>query len=245
MEAMLYALAAKFLDKTELRKVTEKINMALLGQLLIEDGIGKGEMIKLISLVMKKMKKGLFPEETAELPEKSPDCVSRIYAAVQANPRLFISLFISPFISFHRHHKPFPVILHIIPVPVLFRLGIPHLTAPDSQPPGRLIGIYVHGYFRRISHVIAEPHITEFIVDTCFNHFPGICLLIPNVQLIRYNSHVFCPLSIPGGRYGIPHRHAPSPLQIYAKGHQNQRCPHQSFSHFHHTPTCIIIHIVL
>lgn len=71
MEAMLYALAAKFLDKTELRKVTEKINMALLGQLLMEDGIGKGEMIKLISLVMKKMKKGLFPEETAELPEKA------------------------------------------------------------------------------------------------------------------------------------------------------------------------------
>lgn len=57
MEAMLYALATKFLDKTELRKVTEKINMALLGQLLMEDGIGKGEMIKLISLVMKKMKK--------------------------------------------------------------------------------------------------------------------------------------------------------------------------------------------
>lgn len=39
MEAMLYALATKFLDKTELRKVTEKINMALLGQLLMEDGI--------------------------------------------------------------------------------------------------------------------------------------------------------------------------------------------------------------
>lgn len=93
MEAMLYALATKFLDKTELRKVTEKINMALLGQLLMEDGIGKGEMTKLISLVMKKMKKGLFPEETAELPEKSPDCVSRIYAAVQANPGLFILLF--------------------------------------------------------------------------------------------------------------------------------------------------------
>jgi len=59
MEAMLYALATKFLDKTELRKVTEKINMALLGQLLIEDGIGKGEMIKLISLVMKKTRKCL------------------------------------------------------------------------------------------------------------------------------------------------------------------------------------------
>ena len=75
MEAMFYALAIKFLDKTELRKVKEKINMTLLGQMLMEDG-------------MKKMKKGLSPEETAELLEESPDCVSRIYAAVQANPGL-------------------------------------------------------------------------------------------------------------------------------------------------------------
>ena len=39
MEAMFYALAIKFLDKTELRKVKEKINMTLLGQMLMEDGI--------------------------------------------------------------------------------------------------------------------------------------------------------------------------------------------------------------
>ena len=45
-------------------------------------------MTKLISQVMKKMKKGLSPEETVELLEESPDCVSRIYAAVQANPGL-------------------------------------------------------------------------------------------------------------------------------------------------------------
>lgn len=88
MEAMFYALAIKFLDKTELRKVKEKINMTLLGQMLMEDGIEKGEMTKLVSLVMKKMKKGLSPEETAELLEESPDCISRIYAAVQANPGL-------------------------------------------------------------------------------------------------------------------------------------------------------------
>nr|WP_304052280.1 hypothetical protein [Enterocloster clostridioformis] len=95
MEAMLYALAIKFLDKTELRKVKEKINMTLLGQMLMEDGIEKGEMTKLISQVMKKMKKGLSPEETAELLEESPDCVSRIYAAVQANPGWLTSLLLS------------------------------------------------------------------------------------------------------------------------------------------------------
>ena len=72
MEAMLYALATKFLDKTELRKVTEKINMALLGQLLMEDGIGKGEMTKLISLVMKKMKKRTFPGRDSRAAGKKP-----------------------------------------------------------------------------------------------------------------------------------------------------------------------------
>ena len=38
-------------------------------------------MTKLVSLVMKKMKKGLSPRRTAELLEESPDCISRIYAA--------------------------------------------------------------------------------------------------------------------------------------------------------------------
>ena len=83
MEAMFYALAIKFLDKTELRKVKEKINMTLLGQMLMEDGIEKGEMTKLVSLVMKKMKKGLSPEETAELLEESPDCISRDWPALR------------------------------------------------------------------------------------------------------------------------------------------------------------------
>ena len=108
MEAMFYALAIKFLDKTELRKVKEKINMTLLGQMLMEDGIEKGEMTKLVSLVMKKMKKGLSPEETAELLEESPG-----YFISYNNPGFLFLL------SLHRHHKPFPVILHIIPVPVL------------------------------------------------------------------------------------------------------------------------------
>ena len=35
---------------------------------------------------------------------------------------------------------------------------------------------------------------------------------ISYVQLIRNNGYVFCPLSIPGGGYGIPHRHAELPV---------------------------------
>lgn len=90
MEAVLYALAIKFLNKTDLAKVKEMMGMTLLGQMLMEDGIKKGlkkgEMTKLISQVMKKAKKGLSPEETAEILEEDPMVISRIYHAVKEYP---------------------------------------------------------------------------------------------------------------------------------------------------------------
>ena len=60
--------------------------MTLLGQMLMEDGLKKGEMIKLISQVMKKAKKGLSPEETAEVLEEDLTVISRIYNAVKEHP---------------------------------------------------------------------------------------------------------------------------------------------------------------
>ena len=90
MEAVLYALAIKFLNKTDLAKVKEMMGMTLLGQMLMEDGIKKGlkkgEMTKLISQVIKKAKKGLSPEETAEILEEDPMVISRIYHAVKEYP---------------------------------------------------------------------------------------------------------------------------------------------------------------
>ena len=90
MEAVLYALAIKFLNKTDLAKVKEMMGMTLLGQMLMEDGIKKGlkkgEMTKLISQVMKKAKKGLSPEETAEVLEEDLTVISRIYNAVKEHP---------------------------------------------------------------------------------------------------------------------------------------------------------------
>lgn len=42
MQAVLYALASKFLDVCELEEVKEAVAMTLLGQMLVEDGIKKG-----------------------------------------------------------------------------------------------------------------------------------------------------------------------------------------------------------
>ena len=60
--------------------------MTLLGQMLMEDGIEKGRNIKLISLVMKKMKKDFSREETAELLEKARIASAGFTPQVQANP---------------------------------------------------------------------------------------------------------------------------------------------------------------
>ena len=104
MEAVLYALAVKFLDKAELAKVKEKMSMTLLGQMLMEDGIEKGiekgieqgikkgiergEMIKLISQVIKKAGKGMLPNGIAEVLEENPAVINRIYSAVREHPDL-------------------------------------------------------------------------------------------------------------------------------------------------------------
>lgn len=94
MEAVLYTWAVKFLNKTDLAKLKESMGMTLLGQMLMEDGIRKGlekglekgEMIKLISLVMKKARKGLSPDETAEVLEEDIRVITRIYDAVEECP---------------------------------------------------------------------------------------------------------------------------------------------------------------
>lgn len=70
------------------------MGMTLLGQMLMEDGIRKGlekglekgEMIKLISLAMKKARKGLSPDETAEVLEEDIRVITRIYDAVEECP---------------------------------------------------------------------------------------------------------------------------------------------------------------
>ena len=42
MEAILYTLAQKFLTTTELEKIKEMMNMTILGEMILQDGIEKG-----------------------------------------------------------------------------------------------------------------------------------------------------------------------------------------------------------
>ncbi len=43
MEAILYTLAQKFLTTEELKKVKERMNMTVLGEMILQDGIEEGQ----------------------------------------------------------------------------------------------------------------------------------------------------------------------------------------------------------
>lgn len=90
METILYALAVKLLDAGELEKVKEKIGMTLLGEMLVADGMEKGlkegvqlgraegGIMKLISQIHRKIRKGLKPEEIADQLEEDPGTVREL-----------------------------------------------------------------------------------------------------------------------------------------------------------------------
>ena len=61
MQSVLYALAMKVLTKDEIKKVQEMMTMTLLGQMLMEDGIEKGEFKNMRELI----RDGLLSMETA------------------------------------------------------------------------------------------------------------------------------------------------------------------------------------
>lgn len=78
METILYALAVKLLNGDSLEHVKEKFAMTLLGEMLVADGERKGELIKLISLIRKKLHRGFEPEEISELLEEELPVVQKI-----------------------------------------------------------------------------------------------------------------------------------------------------------------------
>ena len=99
MEAVLYALAIKFLEKEELKQVKERIRMTLLGQMLRDDGIAeglkkgmekgmeKGEWLKLIAIVGKKYRKGQASSEIAADLMEEEGMIDRIVAILSSNPQ--------------------------------------------------------------------------------------------------------------------------------------------------------------
>ena len=79
IEAILYTMADKFLEKAELREIEEVIAMTELGKMLFEHGVErglqrglqKGGQQKMMELVKRKLSKGQTEAEIAEALEES------------------------------------------------------------------------------------------------------------------------------------------------------------------------------
>jgi hypothetical protein len=82
IESMLYAFADKFLDGKDLEKVKEEISMTKLGEMLVEDGIKKGEEKKAIETAKIAIKKGLSDELICELTGLTESQVSIIRQSI-------------------------------------------------------------------------------------------------------------------------------------------------------------------
>lgn len=74
LEAMLYAMADKFLDAVDLEKLKEEISMTILGQMIWEDG--RTDTLK--NLVKIKLEKGKTLEEIAEDLEQSLETIKEL-----------------------------------------------------------------------------------------------------------------------------------------------------------------------
>ena len=96
MESMIYALAEKLLDRDTFDRVKKKIDMEFLQEMLAEDGeqdkmqreymegIRKGEVIKLVSQVRKKMLRGLEEDQIAEMLEEEFSVIQKICGILRA-----------------------------------------------------------------------------------------------------------------------------------------------------------------
>lgn len=84
IEAMVYAMADKFLDSGDLEKLKEEIKMTRLGAMLYEDGIEvgieRGERQKLKTQIEKKIRKGYTAGEIAEMLEEDAEEIRQVIA---------------------------------------------------------------------------------------------------------------------------------------------------------------------
>lgn len=82
VEAMIYAMADKFLDSMDLEKMKEEIAMTRLGQIIWEDGVTKGEergKTKTLKRQIKvKLEKGKTVEEIADALEEKPEMIEEL-----------------------------------------------------------------------------------------------------------------------------------------------------------------------
>lgn len=78
IEAMLYAMADKFLDAMDLEKLKEEMTMTRLGQMIWEDGVEKGKTDTLTQKIRIKLEKGKTVEEIADDLEESTEKIEEL-----------------------------------------------------------------------------------------------------------------------------------------------------------------------
>lgn len=91
IEAVMYAMAEKFLNEVDMEEVREAVKMTKLGTMLInegrEEGREEGRCKNIISLVLRKIRKGYSAIEIADILEEDKNVVQKIYdAAVAESP---------------------------------------------------------------------------------------------------------------------------------------------------------------
>lgn len=84
----------KVIDNAYKKRIKEEMLMTQVGQMLIDEGIekgleagkAKGEVLKLISMIRKKLAKGYTVTQTADALEEAPDTILPIFTAIKNAP---------------------------------------------------------------------------------------------------------------------------------------------------------------
>lgn len=84
IEAVIYAMAEKFLNPDDKKLLREVVKMTELGQMLVNDGIEQGIEKTRMDLVKKKLQKGKTVEEIADALEESVEVVQELIAKIQS-----------------------------------------------------------------------------------------------------------------------------------------------------------------
>ena len=78
IEAVIYAMAEKFLDATDVEEVREAIKMTRLGKMLVDEGRAEGRAEGLVTLVIKKLRKNYSVPAIADMLEEDEAAIRRI-----------------------------------------------------------------------------------------------------------------------------------------------------------------------
>lgn len=92
LEAVIYAMADKFLESMDMEEIKEDMRMTRLGQMLLNDGITEGRIqgqtLNSVRIIRHKLEKGISADIVADFLEEDPDYIKQIYALIQSQPDL-------------------------------------------------------------------------------------------------------------------------------------------------------------